>query len=682
MAKEFLQKHFINEAKAAINHWSGAGGSGGSGESSSGSTIEVDILPKTKIAGFVEEPMLPGCMVAAMTAPFTLEVGSTYLVEWDGEVYKCTAIDASAFVSGMIAFGNGSAINFPGNNEPFAIVSIENMVSVVSYNSNLTEHDVRICKLSEVEGSVALQHQIISENGTYSPDDGYHGFTGVTVDVPAEEPILQDKTVTENGTYTADDGYDGLGQVVVDVAGSGSENDSVLFDDDWWIDDVVFWDIDGTMVHKVTVADAANLDSLPTPPEHDKLTFVGWNYTLEQIRTLKRPLDVGAMYTTTDGKTYLKLSITNASYLTVPIEFIQTVASGVTVDWGDGITSTSSTTVNSYTTLSHKYSSVGTYWVTITVAEGCNMTAGRGGSSYAFVGGSSSNYKPYLIDAYFGERIVLNSGCMNENYYLESVVFPAGITVIPDYCMLRSRTSAKNNGCTVIPNTVTTIGMQALQNALGSYYYYNVQVVSIPESVISIGSSALNYVLRPRRLIVPTSVTELGAYFGGDSYSLKKVFLPDGLKSIGTYFLQNNSTLREVTISTETTIDSYAFSGTSGLSKVIIKNGDSTTPIDLLAEEVVVQPNVHKTLSLFSNVARWRKVVITGNPTTYFIVPATCAEVIFTGEPAVSAVKNSKSYRLVYVPDAMVDACAAAMGGDYKQSVRPLSEYRGSLPKA
>lgn len=465
------------------------------------------------------------------------------------------------------------------------------------------------------------------------------------------------------------------------IAEIESRNSKAVLDDDWWIDDVVFWDIDGTMVHKVTVADAANLDSLPTPPEHDKLTFVGWNYTLEQIRTLKRPLDVGAMYTTTDGKTYLKLSITNASYLTVPIEFIQTVASGVTVDWGDGSTSTSGTTVNSYTTLSHKYSSVGTYWVTITVAEGCNMTAGRGASSCAFVGGNSSYYRQYLIDAYFGERIALNSYCMYSNSYLESVVFPVGITEIPTYCIHQSRGSVKNDACIVIPNTVTTIETYAMYSSLGNYFYYNVHAVSIPESVISIGNGALSYCSRLRRLIVPTSVTELGDYFGSNNCSLKKVFLQNGLKSIGTYFLQNNNTLREITISTETTIDSYAFSGTSGLSKVIIKNGDSTTPIDLLAEEVVVQPNMHKTLPFFYNVARWRKVVITGNPTTYFTVPATCAEVIFTGEPAVSAVKNSRSYTLVYVPDAMVDACAAALGSDYKQSVRPLSEYRGSLPQ-
>lgn len=41
------------------------------------------------------------------------------------------------------------------------------------------------------------------------------------------KPTLQDKTVTENGTYTADDGYDGLGSVTVEVTGSGGSGSDV-----------------------------------------------------------------------------------------------------------------------------------------------------------------------------------------------------------------------------------------------------------------------------------------------------------------------------------------------------------------------------------------------------------------------------------------------------------------------
>lgn len=55
--------------------------------------------------------------------------------------------------------------------------------------------------------------QQITENGEYDVTEK----TAVTVAVPEREVVLQDIEVTENGTYTAEEGYDGLGQVTVNV---------------------------------------------------------------------------------------------------------------------------------------------------------------------------------------------------------------------------------------------------------------------------------------------------------------------------------------------------------------------------------------------------------------------------------------------------------------------------------
>ena len=69
------------------------------------------------------------------------------------------------------------------------------------------------------DDDIRLQDKVISENGTYTADDGYHGFGEVTVAVENEPivPDLQEKTITENGTYTPDDGYDGFEKVTVNV---------------------------------------------------------------------------------------------------------------------------------------------------------------------------------------------------------------------------------------------------------------------------------------------------------------------------------------------------------------------------------------------------------------------------------------------------------------------------------
>lgn len=59
--------------------------------------------------------------------------------------------------------------------------------------------------------------KIIVNNGEYNVTDK----SSVSVNVPEREIVLQDKTITENGTYSADEGYDGLGSVTVEVASSG-----------------------------------------------------------------------------------------------------------------------------------------------------------------------------------------------------------------------------------------------------------------------------------------------------------------------------------------------------------------------------------------------------------------------------------------------------------------------------
>lgn len=69
------------------------------------------------------------------------------------------------------------------------------------------------------------QDLTITENGTYSADEGFTGLGTVEVNVPTgggTEINNQDIEVTENGTYTADAGYTGLGTVSVNVQGGGS----------------------------------------------------------------------------------------------------------------------------------------------------------------------------------------------------------------------------------------------------------------------------------------------------------------------------------------------------------------------------------------------------------------------------------------------------------------------------
>lgn len=75
----------------------------------------------------------------------------------------------------------------------------------------------------------------VTENGTYTAEDGYTGLGTVEVNVPTGSGVEiknQDITVTVNGSYTADAGYTGLGTVNVNVpTGGGSEERfGILYD--------------------------------------------------------------------------------------------------------------------------------------------------------------------------------------------------------------------------------------------------------------------------------------------------------------------------------------------------------------------------------------------------------------------------------------------------------------------
>lgn len=97
-------------------------------------------------------------------------------------------------------------------------------------------------------------------------------------------------------------------------------------------DDVLFIDYDGNVLYKYSKADALALSSLPALPSHDGLTCQGWNFTLEEMKARVNGVGiciVGPMYTTSDGKTKLKIKLHSPKFSSATIVFKQTKANGV-----------------------------------------------------------------------------------------------------------------------------------------------------------------------------------------------------------------------------------------------------------------------------------------------------------------------------------------------------------------
>ena len=73
--------------------------------------------------------------------------------------------------------------------------------------------------------------------------------------------------------------------------------------------DITFYDYDGTIVTSWTLAELATKTALPDYPSHNGLICQGWNWSLADLKTANRKMNVGAMYVTDDGKTRIYIHL-------------------------------------------------------------------------------------------------------------------------------------------------------------------------------------------------------------------------------------------------------------------------------------------------------------------------------------------------------------------------------------
>ena len=322
-------------------------------------------------------------------------------------------------------------------------------------------------------------------------------------------------------------------------AGSGSGPSSPVSSND-----VTFYDYDGTVIAAYSLEEAQALTALPDGPTHEGFTFQGWNYTLEKVKAFTRSMNVGAMYITNDGKTRLYIHIADKSRSTVPLYISQTVANGVTIDWGDGSaleTLTGTGTVN----MSHAYGEAGDFTISLTVADGCILGFETDSPSYSIMGANDKSGKVYCNT-------------------LQKVEIGSGVTSIG----ANTFSSCYSLSSITIPNGVTSIGANTFSGC------YSLSSITIPDGVTNIGSNAFLYCYSLSSIIIPDGVTNIGDYAFSGCYALSSIIIPDGVTSIGDSVFSSCSSLSNITIPDGVTnIGSRAFQQCTSLSSITIPDG-------------------------------------------------------------------------------------------------------------
>ena len=254
--------------------------------------------------------------------------------------------------------------------------------------------------------------------------------------------------------------------------------------------DITFYDYDGTIVTSWTLEELATKTALPDYPSHEGLTCQGWNWSLADLKTTNRKMNVGAMYITDDGKTRIYIRLEEGR--TSPM--LGVCPNGtVTVDWGDGttpdtLTGTSTTTVK--WTPTHAYAAPGEYVIKLTVDGTMGFygdSSSSGGSAILRYSSSNDNrnyaYRNSIEQIELGSSVTsIADNAFYSCYSLSLITIPNGATRIA---------SSAFQGCNsltsiTIPNGVTSIADSAFR------FCYSVASITIPNSVTSIASSAFN----------------------------------------------------------------------------------------------------------------------------------------------------------------------------------------------
>ena len=323
--------------------------------------------------------------------------------------------------------------------------------------------------------------------------------------------------------------------------------------------DVNFYDYDGKVVASYSLEEAQNLTSLPEAPAHKGLVFQGWNWNLDDINTLTNPMNIGAIYTTDDGKTRLYISIYDDAVSTISFYFSQTVSRGVTINWGDGTAIKTSSATGSIK-MSHTYASAGDYVIELSVFNGCVMRF----DNNVFEADVSKPYGKILQHVNIGKSVdSIGNSAFNRCYSLTSITIPNGVKRINSsaFSDCHSLTSI------MIPNGATSIGANAFFNCI------SLTSITIPNGVTSIGVNVFYGCRSLTSIMIPNSVRSIDRYAFSNCNSLTSITIPNSVTSIGDNAFYICNSLTSITIpNSVASISNNAFYNCYSLTSITIPN--------------------------------------------------------------------------------------------------------------
>lgn len=302
------------------------------------------------------------------------------------------------------------------------------------------------------------------------------------------------------------------------------------------LNDVVFYDYDGTVLYSYSATEFLALTEMPPNPTRHGFTAQGWNWTYADARahvTKYGELDIGQMYVTADGKTQVVLQ----AYPELLDYSIKIAVNGsVTLDWGDGsptVTITGNSTENSaLQTNTHTYAAPGEYTVTV--------NADDSETEYAVDMGSTR------LPLRFYGGLGLVAARIANNPFLTIAMLPLSLT--------RYVNTGGDASSTALRHLTIPIAFTGRGNTGMAAKCEGVISLSIPKGM-PVGTNAFSEMTRLRRITIPDGITSAPSYGFSSTESLLHILIPDTVGTIpnhGVEIHQSNASIKYIKFFTQT----------------------------------------------------------------------------------------------------------------------------------
>lgn len=515
------------------------------------SRTSVSVTPTvTNVGGFISGGTHTGTAVL---------VTASELVSGTIAITSAGTTDVTAYASASVASGSATTPATSITANPSISVNASGLITAsVSASKSVTPTVSAGYVSSGTSGTVSVSgsntSQLTTQGATtITPStssqtavaSGTYTTGAITVDPIPSQYIVPTGTVniTSNGTVDVTQ-YASASVNVPTGAVSAPYNDVNFYDD-----------YNGTIAYSYSAAEFAALSAMPANPTHSGMTSQGWNWTLADAKAQLQAtgyLSIGQMYVTSDGKTRAYITIPNNLRKTVRVNWYQTVANSVSVDFGDGSSAVTASGTGNKNAV-HEYATDGDYIISLTVTSG-TMKLGNGGNSTTLIqSGESTVRYPYcamLRRVELGSNVTdININSLYNSFLMETIT---------------------------MPNTITSIGNNAF------YASYSIRHITIPSSCTSIGEGAFRTDRSLLDISFPKQLTSIGASALRD-FPITNISLPP-ITAITEYMMASATILTSIVVpSTVTSIAANAFNGNTGVREYHFK---STTPPTLANDNV------------------------------------------------------------------------------------------------